>query len=185
MNLKFMCDVSLYGEYDQPVSDACMDSCRRHVWYLTPQLVVLALADDGLPPNERESIAKKLFETHRTGQFLPGKPVFPTVNCDSDELEDYITGDSWMIFDLIGLTEEQEWMLKPADLWGNFTDFIKFSEVIKSLRVVNDLAERGIKLILDFIHMSHDEDQRQALLQVVEDHRKTFKDFNKNTLAQL
>ena len=184
-DLKFMCDVSLYGEYDQPVSDACMDSCRRHVWYLTPQLVVLALADDGLPPNERESIAKKLFETHRTGQFLPGKPVFPTVNCDSDELEDYITGDSWMIFDLIGLTEEQEWMLKPADLWGNFTDFIKFSEVIKSLRVVNDLAERGIKLILDFIHMSHDEDQRQALLQVVEDHRKTFKDFNKNTLAQL
>lgn len=90
-----------------------------------------------------------------------------------------------MIFDLIGLVDEQEWMLKPADLWGRFTDFIKFSEVIKSLRVVNDLAERGIKLITDFIHMSHDEDQRQALLQVVEDHRNTFKDFNKNALAQL
>jgi len=46
-----------------------------------------------------------------------------------------------------------------------------------NVRVINDIAERGIKLITDFIGHCHDESQRQALLQVVESHREQFPDY--------
>ena len=48
-----------------------------------------------------------------------------------------------------------------------------------------DIAERGIHLVTDFIERCRDEEQRQALLHVVEDHRNKFSNFNKDTLAKL
>jgi hypothetical protein len=46
-------------------------------------------------------------------------------------------------------------------------------------------AERGIQLVSEFIERCRDEDQRQALLQVVEEHRNKFQSYNKATLAKL
>ena len=40
------------------------------------------------------------------------------------------------------------------------------------LQVVNDVAERGVKLCNDFIGSSRDEERFQNILQVVENHRK-------------
>ena len=44
---------------------------------------------------------------------------------------------------------------------------------------INDLAERGIKLISDYVDMCEDEDQRQCLVQVVEGHRDNYKKIDK------
>ena len=51
--------------------------------------------------------------------------------------------------------------------------------------VTNDLAERGVKLMADFIDKSEDETERQALLQVVEFHRKQYPNLTKETLRKL
>lgn len=56
---------------------------------------------------------------------------------------------------------------------------------MQTAKVVNDLAERGIKLMSDYIDKCFDETQRQALLQVVECHRQRFPDFTKSTLTKL
>jgi len=61
----------------------------------------------------------------------------------------------------------------------------KFANNVKNVHVVNDLAERGIKLISDFIDKSQDEEQIQALLHVVEWHRAAFPDYTKSTLQKL
>ena len=43
------------------------------------------------------------------------------------------------------------------------------------MRVVNDLAERGVALIQHFnASITRDEEHKQYLLQVVEDHRSSF-----------
>ncbi len=73
----------------------------------------------------------------------------------------------------------------PVAMWDKFASYRKFCESANSLRVVNDLAERGIKLVSDFIHMCNDEKQRQALLQCVEEHRKLYPDETKQTLCSL
>ena len=41
------------------------------------------------------------------------------------------------------------------------------------MRVVNDCAERAVKLTTDYIMaLTHDEEQRQLIFQVVEHHRE-------------
>ena len=52
------------------------------------------------------------------------------------------------------------------------------------LRVTNDTAERGVKLISDFIgHITTSDFELQELLQVVEAHRQRYPDYSKATLS--
>ena len=76
-------------------------------------------------------------------------------------------------------------MQLPVDMWDKFEDFRAFKDYVHNVKVVNDLAERGIKLVSDFISMTKDEEQVQALLQCVEHHRDLFPDYTKKTLAKL
>ena len=53
-----------------------------------------------------------------------------------------------------------------------------------NLRVTNDTAERGVKLLTDFIsELTTSDEERQQLLQVVEAHRKRYPDYSKKTLT--
>ena len=60
---------------------------------------------------------------------------------------------------------------------------LTFKEVKKFVKVVNDLAERGIKLISDYAQsLTKDDEMREILLHGVEANRKKFPDFKKQTL---
>jgi hypothetical protein len=56
--------------------------------------------------------------------------------------------------------------------WNLMEDYRKARDFVSTLEVVNDSAERGIKLITDFNDMVQKEEQLQFLFQVVEDHRQ-------------
>ena len=62
-----------------------------------------------------------------------------------------------------------------------FADYRKLEDFAKNISVTNDIAERGIRIITDFIDKSENEDQRQALLQVVENYRDQVPDLKKNS----
>ena len=74
-------------------------------------------------------------------------------------------------------------MQLSSNMWTMFTEYRKIAEFANNLPVTNDLAERGINLITEYINKSEDEDQRQALLQVVEYHRNLVPDLTKKNLA--
>ena len=52
--------------------------------------------------------------------------------------------------------------------WSSCESFLNAKNVINGLRVVNDAAERGVKLCQDFIGQSKSEEKMQSILQVVE-----------------
>ena len=60
----------LYCEYAK-ISKALRNSLMRHLWYLTPELVIFALADDDLEIESRKKILQKLisFEQPSDGDF--------------------------------------------------------------------------------------------------------------------
>ena len=66
-----------------------------------------------------------------------------------------------------------EFLLLPPSTWHIFSSFKRFKELASCIPVVNDSAERNVKLIQDFINSSHDEDLRQDLLLAVESKRKS------------
>ena len=56
---------------------------------------------------------------------------------------------------------------------------------VRNLKVTNDTAERGVKLVSDFSKiLTKDPEDLQNVLQVVEQHRREVPDVKKTTLNQ-
>ena len=61
--------------------------------------------------------------------------------------------------------------------------FLHGLSVVKSLQIVNDVAERGVQLITEFnTSTTPNEEQKQYLLQIEADHRKNMPVISKNTI---
>lgn len=66
-------------------------------------------------------------------------------------------------------------MLADPSTWNEREDFQHAKQIVSKLRVINDCAERAIKLATDFnLTLTHDEEQRQAIFQIIEHHRKQY-----------
>ena len=65
-----------------------------------------------------------------------------------------------------------EWLQLPPNLWHLITAYKEFNSFVRALPVVNDSAERNIRLIQDFVLSCHDEELRQDLLLAVDLKRK-------------
>ena len=66
------------------------------------------------------------------------------------------------------------------DLWDGDDSYLKSQETFRNLRVVNDSAKRGVKLMQDFNGiLTEDEGQKQFILQCAKDHRKQYLDSKK------
>jgi len=69
----------------------------------------------------------------------------------------------------------EDFLQNDTSEWGLIPTYQRSPEVAQSVKVVNDLAERGVTLVQEFnSSLTRNEEQRQFLLQVVEEHRKLF-----------
>ena len=89
---------------------------------------VFALADAGLSDSQREEMAKKLHSLERN-KIEGGKPEFPHIDLIGEEIKipdmsNFVGNNSWLVFDMLGLTGSQDWLTIPARLWENFNEFI-------------------------------------------------------------
>ena len=150
------------------LGNALLKSMQRHGWYLTEQLVVLALSDDDVETGTKISMVDKLLTFDVPNTFSKLKPRLPQLE-RSTKLVDLIGPESWMIFSLLNITKEE------VESWTedmNKESFQQFSEFTKKLTVVNDCSERNIRLIQDFIDSHKSEDMKQNALHVVRTNRK-------------
>ncbi|GBM51650.1 hypothetical protein AVEN_43279-2-1, partial [Araneus ventricosus] len=98
-------------------------------------------------------------------------------------IEDFISQKSLNL--LRKLNIDISFLNISPDLWDRDDSYLKSQEIFQNLRVVNETAERGVKLMQDFnglltIH----EEQKQFLLQCAEDRRKQYPDCKKATLKR-
>ena len=63
-------------------------------------------------------------------------------------LADLIGLESYLLFEIS--TVSIEWLLKPVLSWPALKDFQVADAYVKSLKVVNDIAERGVELMSDY-----------------------------------
>ena len=154
-DLIFMSDMVKYWMVQPKLAFQCLQSCYRHLWYLTPQLVIFALCDKDTDIGEKEEMAKKLFSIPRPEKINLGKPTFPQVLFGADgttpKLSTFVTEKSWLLFDLLELKDSQEWLQTPPTMWEMFSDYRKLMEYLVNVSVVNDLVERGMQLSTEFV----------------------------------
>ena len=56
---------------------------------------------------------------------------------------------------------------------------------VQNLPVINDSAERGMALIKSFIDNVRSEEDRQDLIQVIQNYRQKLTDLSKDTLKNI
>lgn len=68
--------------------------------------------------------------------------------------------------------------------WDEIIDYQNIEILVLSLEVVNDCAERGVKLMNDLKDISKDAKEQQYLYQVKEDYRNRFHTFTNKLLIK-
>ena len=96
----------------EPAASEAFKSRNNHSWYLDPSVVpfVLANSDLSLPCEEKEAMAKKIFNTERPGSydlnrrnntgFLKGQDEMAALS-ERPSLVDFISPESWLTFDIL------------------------------------------------------------------------------------
>ena len=190
----------LYREHDGEVANQCLESIARHPWYLCQETVVFCLVDDKVSLDEKRQVALALLDVEKDvkeSTFVPGKPSFPKVTGDEywddmsterPSLTEFVGPRSWLAFERLGLRTQEgamDWIKIPSTEWIHMTGFRKFKDFVSNLTVVNDPAERGVKLVQEYVESSTNESLRQDLMIVVAEDRKKFPGAsNKSELAK-
>ena len=171
-----------YRRFDPQLADEALVVLRRHGWYLVPEVVVFSLFSKKLSVDDKSRLSGKLLtlQSEAPKEYKLEKPKFPVID-EKTRLEDLITSQSFKFFTILGL--QCDWLAKSPDMWEDDQDFKAANEFVNTVKVTNDVAERGVKLASDYAGiLTKDDAIRSMLLQGVERCRRNFPNFLKSTL---
>lgn len=95
----------------------------------------------------------------------------------------FITTTTAKFFAVLGLS--QNFLQDYPSEQNQDEQYVRGNKDVNSLKVVNDLAERGVALMQEFnSSLTRNKQQKQFLLQVIEDHRKKFAQPTKMSVMQ-
>ena len=128
-------------------------------------------------------MADRLLLMPKPDKFRRGIPVLRQPVDQNTHLIDLVGPESWFVFEALGL--KHDWLRKHVTKWDMSTSYQKMKPFVNSVKVVNDAAEREVKLNTDYAAiLTDDPQQRERILQAVEYHRKRFPEFSKAALSK-
>ena len=170
-----------YALVDPEVSEQVKNSIFRQQRYLTEELVVSSLFDSKLSNDIRASIANTLLQTQKPATYPPAKPVFRNDILEGVDpgLQSFVGPRSWLLFRLLGYENNHEWLTQLPAEWPKYQEYIEMNDVVYTLEVVNDNAEREIKNVQEYAMSSLDGELLQNIVIVSNSHRAEIASFLK------
>ena len=167
-----------YAAVDAQVAKAATGAFERHLWYLNGEMLPLCCFSENVDDELKDSIASSMLKYLsaegpgyvRTEGDGFGKPSMPEVDDASDLTLTAFVGPGCSLF-FKALNIDHSFLESPASEWGDLSSYVHGKSVINSLSVVNDAAERGVRLASDFLATAKKEEAYQNILQVVENDR--------------
>lgn len=185
--LNFIKEVHDFEKFDRNLSLAVLDKMRRHLWYLGEETIALAFFDDGVSDEEKREMRAALFSfpecdesTSVSRQTVTARQI---ISMCEYELHDFINENTSNFFKRFDISTD--FLQKDPSEWNEMPEYQNAKQKLSELEVVNDFAERGVKLMKDFNKSStKDEETKQFLLQVVSNYRQQYPDHSKSILDQ-
>lgn len=154
-----------------------------HLWYLSEELVALGFFDDHLHLETKQKMASAI--QNEGLEYTPKRVTLSSsdINLISEkELDNFVTSNTMRFFEIMNLPTG--FLQKDVECWSDDPEYKAAKDVINSMRVVNDTAERGVALIEEFnMLITVNEEQKQYLLLVVNAFRKKYPNAKKSTLV--
>lgn len=176
-----------YSEVDERISLAVLKKTCNHLWYLADENITLALFDDNVTVAEKREMAQRLLafadDTDKDEHSVKriNLKVRDLSTFVSKKLSDFITSNSIKFFDRLNVSKS--FLVIDPSKWHDHEDFKNAVEIVRKLKVVNDIAERGVKLMQDYNKkLTTKELEYQKLLQVVKEYTKKYPFSSKKSL---
>jgi len=151
-----------------------------HLWYLSEELVALAFFDDKVSVTTKRKMVEAL-KNEEGSEDPPKRIQLDTEMIKRKKIENFVTKNTLRFFEIMGF--ETNFLKKNVIMWDKDESYNKTKQIVNSMKVVNDIAERGVALMEEYNKMhTADEDQKQFLLLVVKQYRQKFPNTNKSTL---
>ena len=187
MDLQLYKNMLQYKKFDPEIATAVLNKFMGHTWYLNQEYVPLSLFSKNVSDKDKEDIAKKLTKVTPPKKYDCGypNPVPLPQNAKGlgRKLSDSIMSGSLFLFDALDFGKD--WLYKPITDWESNKSFCEMKSWVQNLKVTNDCAERGVKLISDYANsLTKNSNDRENLLQVVEKHRKQYPNVTKATFLK-
>lgn len=150
-----------------------------HLWYLSEELVALAFFDDEVSLKSKQKMVITLNE--EGPDYIPKRITLDLSRIEERNIEDFVSSTTLRFFRILGISSA--FLQKEPRLCEEGEDYKASREIVRSMKVVNDIAERGVALIEEYNKLiSTDEEQKQFLLLVVKNFRQKYPDTKKTTL---
>jgi len=146
-NFRLMVELLKYPH--EAISRATSKMLGRHLWYLSEELVGLAIFDP------RASLKKKRLMLAAMEDPAPDHPPKrPEVNSaaflSTLGLEQFCTKNTKRLFSTLGLSQISTFLAMDPSEWDEEETLQEALRIINGLAVVNDRAERDVALIQEF-----------------------------------
>ncbi|KAL4096532.1 hypothetical protein QTP88_021470 [Uroleucon formosanum] len=185
-DLTFIKNLLNYIAIDKDTSQIAIKKFCGHLWYLSSELCGFAFFDEAVSIDTKRKMVKALNNEKSTSEMLltTQRIIISPKNANElleKEIEDFVCVKTNNLFKRFAINTD--FLKLDPSTWRSNEDFQKSIVLLKKIPVINDVAERGVKLIEEYNDkITKDESQKQYLLQVVSDYRKKFPDHKKETL---
>lgn len=144
-DLQLLKELDEYEGADEEIVTVALAAHKRHLWYLSDELVVLSLFSNKVSINDKADMVAKL--TQNVGGRTCNSIKYTTEIDDIQniQLHHFISARSFFLFELLELNAEflNE---NPAD-WNEMNSFkLAKQKVLDLITVVNESAERAVQL---------------------------------------
>lgn len=156
----------------------------NYLWYLSPEASALSFFDE----DSSVEIKRKMVTALSTNIDLSSNTRKFHINFLNDfeiikekEMDYFITDSSLQFFDRFDI--DKSFLQTDVESWSKNENFLRGLNIVKDLQVVNDTAERTVHLVEEYLNtLTTDKNQKQYLIQVVSEYKKSYPDANKETL---
>ena len=147
---------------------------------LVGRVVSFAFFDDELSVQDKKNMVDAL--KIEGVEDCPKRKNIDVEHITEKSIADFVTSNSLRFFQILGISSQ--FLNEDVETWEDDSDFEAAKKIVHSMRVVNDIAERGVALMEEYNKlMTVDEEQKQYLLLLVKEYRKKYPDTKKSTLV--
>lgn len=185
-DLQFLKHLYEYKSIDEQVSNVTLQKFRTHLWYLNPETVAMSFFDANVSLDIKRKMVAALHPYHEIDEIFPKRIQVNHADIEAycgKEIDHFVTPQTRNFF--VRFEIDEKFLETDPALWCENAEYQNGFKIVKNLKVVNDVAERGVRLFTEYNEiLTRDEEQKQFVMQLVSEHQRIFANANKETVMK-
>lgn len=144
-DIQFLKELDQYHQIDQDIAEEALVAFKRHLTYLSDELILLSLFSNKVTADEKLDLS--IFMIQHVSNRTPNSIKHTTAIEDIQNLRlvDFISPRSWYLFEILDI--DSSFLTEAPENWDEMQEYLTAKKKVQDLIVVvNDSCERAVQL---------------------------------------